>query len=202
MPASLQSPADIVNAALARIGYKNRISQLFEGSRAAKNALDIYAQTRDQLLRQADWPFAQRDLLGVLIRSAPVGGYFPPNNWTNVSTFPPQPWLYAYGYPSDCIKVRAVKPSEILLPNYAPRPHLFTIANDGSDRVILSNVTNAIITYVGQITDPTDMPPDFLEAFVAALGRRLAAVLTTLDVEKLEGQDEQMETVLAERQQG
>jgi hypothetical protein len=41
-----------------------------------------------------------------------------------------------------------------------------------------------------------------VEAFVAALGRRLASLLTTMDAVKLEAQAEQVETTLAERQQG
>lgn len=201
MPTSLQSPADIINAALAQIGYKDRVANLYEGSKAAKNALDIYGQTRDQVLRQGDWPFAQRDLNGTLIKSAPVGGYVPPATaWNN--SYPPLPWLYEYGYPDDCIKVRAVKPSPILIPNFNPQPYLFTVANDGNERVILSMVQNAVITYVGRITDPTDMPADFVEAFIAALGRRLAPLLSTLDATKLEAQAEQVETGMAERQQG
>jgi hypothetical protein len=198
--ASLQSPADIVNAALAQIGYKDRVANLFEGSKHAKNALDIYGQTRDEMLRMGDWPFAQRDIAGTLIKSAPVGGYVPPTVWSN--TYPPLPWLYEYAYGSDFIKVRAVKPAPILVPNFSPQPYLFSVANDGNQRVVLSNVPNAVITYVGRITNPTDMPPDFVEAFIAALGRRLAPVLSTMDAVKLEAQAEQIETKIAEHEQG
>ena len=201
MPSSLQSPADIVNAALAQIGYKDRVANLYEGSKAAKNALDIFGQTRDQLLRMGDWSFAQREVNGTLIKSAPPGGYVPPIVWTELS-YPPLPWQYEYMYMPDCIKVRAVKPTLILIPNFNPQPYLFRIANDSGQRVILSNVPNAVITYVGQVTNPTDMPPDFVEAFIAALGRRLAPVLSTMDAVKLEAQAEQLETQIAEHQQG
>ena len=200
MPASLNSPADIINAALTRIGYKDRVGSLFEGSKAAKKALDIYGQTRDEMLRMGDWPFAQRDTAGSLIKSAPVGGYVPPIVWN--SSYPPLPWAFEYAYMSDCIKVLAVKPAPIMIPNFSPQPHLFDDANDGNQRVILSNVANAVITYVGQVTNPSDMPTDFVEAFVASLARRLAPVLSTLDAAKLEAQDEQMETQIAEHQQG
>ncbi len=201
MVASIQSPADVVNAALAQIGYKNRVGSLFEGSRAAKNALDIYGQTRDQLLREGDWPFAQRDLVGNLIKSAPPGGYFPPIVWDNI-TYPPLPWLFEYSYPDDCIKVRTVKPQPILIPNFSPQPYLFAVANDNNQRVILSMVQNAVITYVGQITSPTDMPTDFVEAFISAMARRLAPVLANMDAAKMEAQAEQVETTMAERSQG
>ena len=201
MPTSLQSPADITNAALARIGYKLRIANLYDGSNAARRTLDIYGQTRDQLLRMGDWSFAQRETSGTLIRSAPPGGYIPPNVWNN-ATYPPLPWLYEYMYMSDCIKVRAVKPTLILVPNYNPQPYLFRIANDGGQRVILSNVPNAVITYVGQVTNPTDMPPDFIEALVASVARRIAPVLSTLDATKFEAQADQVETQIAEHEQG
>jgi hypothetical protein len=200
MVASLNAPADIVNAALVRIGYGNRLGTLFDGSRAAKSSLDIYAQTRDQLLRLSDWPFARRDTLGNVIKAAPPDGYVPPDNWNN--TFPPLPWKYEYTYPDDCIKVLNVRPSQILLPNYLPRPNIFSIANDGGQRVILSDVANAIVVYTGQITDMTQWPADFAEALVAQIARRLAPLLANLDDLKLEAQDEQVETVLAEKQQG
>ena len=200
MASSLTSPADIVNAALSRVGIQDRVGNLYEGSKQAKNALDIFGQTRDQLLRMGEWPFAQRDAPGNLLKSAPVGGYVPPNTWN--SSFPPLPWLYEYEYFSDCINVRAVKPAPIFVPNFSPQPHLFAIANDGADRVILSNVANAVVTYVGQVTDPLQMPPDFLEAFVAALARRFAPLTGSLDAVKLEAQDEAVETQAAERRQG
>lgn len=200
MPVSLQSPADIVNASLARIGFKNRVSHLFEGSRAAKNALDIYGQTRDELLRMGEWPFAQRDLLGTVIKQAPAGGYTVAIPWSN--TYPPLPWLYEYQYPDNCIKIKTVKSPLAVVPNFAPLPNLFALANDGNQRVILSNISGAVVTYVGRITNPTDMPVDFVEALVASLGRRLAPLLANLDAVKLEAQDEQVETSIAQKQQG
>ena len=142
----------------------------------------MYSQTRDTLLRNGEWPFARRDIAGTIVKSAPPGGYSPLNTYNPLSN-PPPPWAFEYAYPDDCLDVRAVRPAPILIPNFSPRPHLFAIANDSNERVILSNVNNALITYVGQITDPTDMPPDFIEAFCAALARRLSIVLTqTADV--------------------
>lgn len=202
MPSSLQSPADIVNDALTRLGYKDRVGSLYEGSKASKKALDIYGQTRDTMLRDGQWPFARRDIAATPVKSAPVGGYFPPNVY-NPNVNPPPPWLYEYTYPDDCLEVRAVRPAPILIPNFNPRPHIFAIANDSGEQVILSNVNNALITYTGQVTDMTDWPPDFTEAFCAALARRLAPVLATSpDVLKMEPQDEAFETQSAQRQQG
>jgi hypothetical protein len=199
MATTITSPADIVNVALAKIGYKLRINNLYEGSTAAIKTLDIYGQTRDQELRMGEWPFAQRDVPAILIKAAPPGGYFGGNVWSNL--YPPLPWTMEYVYPSDCIKVRAVKPADVLLPNFSPQPHLFTVANDGNQRVILSMVPNAVITYTGQVTNPTQMPPDFIEALTAALARRLAPSISTIDAVKLEAQEEQVQTVISQKEQ-
>jgi hypothetical protein len=69
-------------------------------------------------------------------------------------------------------------------------------------RVILCNVPNAICLYTGQITNPIDWEPDFIEAFAAALGRRLAPVLMGLEATKLAAADEQQEAAQGMMQQG
>lgn len=204
MPASLQSPADVVNVALTRIGYKLRIGNLYDGSDAAKKALDIYGQTRDELLRQNDWGFAERNVAMTLLKSAPVGGYVPPTSWS--TAYPPLPWLYEYEYPGDCIKVRAVKPSPLFIPPYDPQPYVFATPNDNSltpsAKVIVCNVADAVLVYTGQVTNPASWEADFAEACAAALGRRLVAGLMSADLLKFEAQDEANAQAIAEREQG
>lgn len=199
----LTSPADIVNAALVRIGYKDLVGELYEGSEAAQMALAIYGQTRDEMLRAGDWGFAERNVALTLLKQAPPGGYLSP--WTNA--YPPLPWLYEYAYNSDMLKVRTVKPTTIFVPNFDPQPFIFSIENDTSfspaRKVILCNVQNAICVYTGQITDPTTWEPDFAEALIEALGQRLAPSLTqSLDAAKLEGAEAQMGRQTAEQEQG
>jgi hypothetical protein len=200
-----QSPADIVNQALARIGYKLRVGSLFDGSLAAKKALDIYVQTRDALLRDGDWPFAERNVAGTLLKSAPVGGYIPPNGW-NPATNPPIPWLYELAWPADCLKVRAVKPTPIFVPNFNPQPNIFTVLNDNAfappQRVICCNVTSAIIVYTGQVTDPTTFPSDFVSLFADALGEGLSPLLASLDVMKIKAAEMQSDEGKAMMEQG
>jgi hypothetical protein len=205
-----QSPADIVNQALARIGYKLRVGSLFDGSLAAKKALDIYAQTRDALLRDGDWPFAERNVAGTLLKSAPIqasGGaaYIPPAGW-NPAQNPPLPWLYEYAWGSDFLKVRAVKPTPIFVPNFNPQPNIFQVLNDNAfappQRVICCNVPNAIIDYVGQITDPTTMPSDFISTLADALGEGLSPLLANLDVMKIKAAEMGMDESKAMAEQG
>lgn len=204
MVASVQSPADVVNVALVRIGFKQRIGNLYDGSEASVQALDVYAQTRDEVLRQFDWGFAERNVGLTLLKQAPPGGYTPPTYWSPI--YPPLPWMFEYAYPADCLKVRAVKPTPIFIPEFDPQPYVFSVDNDSSlappAKVILCNVPLAILAYTGQVTDPTNWEPDFVETLSAALGRRLAAVLVGLENAKAEVPDEAQAAGVAEAVEG
>ncbi len=204
MTASVTSPADLVNVALRRIGYKLRIGNLYDGSEAAKIALDIYAQTRDEFLRQDDLDFAERNLTMTLLKQAPPGGYVPPLMWS--TAYPSLPWLFEYVYPSDCLKVRAIRGQTVYVLDFDPQPVVFMVENDNSysppQKVILCNVPNAILTYTGQITDLTTWEADSVEAFAAILGRRLAPALVGLNAAKLAVDDEQSAMMIAEKEQG
>lgn len=203
--AAVQSPADQANLALVRMGYKLRVGSLFDGSFAAKKLLDVYSQTRDELLSSFDWQFAERNAVLTPLKSAPVAGYIPPTVW-NPATNPPLPWLFEYQLPADFLKMRMVKQTPLFVPNFDPQPNQPAIANDTSlsppQRVILSNLPNAVIVYTGQITDPTTWDVRFVELFAASLGRHLAPVLVGMEGAKMEGADEAQATSNAEMQNG
>lgn len=206
MVASIQSPADLCNVALVRMGYKGpRIASLFDGSNAAQDFLDLYAQTRDELLRMSDWGFAERNVSLNLLKSAPVSGYFPPVTWDPVVN-PPPGWLFEYGYPSDCIKVRAVKPVPLYGINWDPQPQVYSIDNDSAfappQRVILCNVPSAILVYTGQITDPTTWDVGFTGALAAKLERAVSIGLVGVESAKAAMADEAQSTAIAETEQG
>lgn len=201
----LANPADVVNDALKRIGYKLRVASLYDGSEAAGLALDIYGQTRDVLMRDGDWQFVERNVNAALLKSAPPGGYFPPNAWTPAA-YPPVPWLYSFTFPSDCLKIRALKQQPLFPINADPQPVLYSVLNDNGyatpTRVIVCNIPNPILVYAGRVTNPLDWPVDFAESLSAALARRLAPSLGNLDVERLEAQDEASTTGVAQMMQG
>ena len=184
---SLQNPEDVINVALVRIGWKNQIGSVWEGSEAAQLSLSIYGQTRDTLMRDGDWGFCQRNVALTLLKSAPGNNtYLTP--WT--SAYPPLPWAYEYAYNDDILKVRAVKPTPFFIPNFDPQPFVFAIDNDNSftppQRVILCNVADAICVYAGRVTDPTTWPSDFAELLTEELGKRLGPALAGLDAAKVE----------------
>lgn len=198
-------PEDVVNISLRRIGSKIRITSIYEGSLAANVAIDLFGQTRDELLRGYDWGFAERNVDLVVLKQAPVGGYIPPVSW-NPTNYPALPWMFSYTYPSDCLKVRAVKPSPLFIPNFSPVYWKWSVENDQTYspplKVILCNVPSAVLTYTGQITNPLDWEADFVEAFAAALGQRMAPALAGPEATKLEAQDAAVQMATSETEQG
>ena len=205
MPASVSSPADVINLSLVRIGYKDRVSSLYEGSAQAIQALDIYAQTRDSVLRNGSWMFAQRIVALELLKTGTAGGYFAGNPW-DPATNPPQPWLYEYTYPSDCLKVRSLKRPTGFLFNPDPVPINYSLTNDNNytpaRKTLLCNITDAVLVYTGQVTDPATWEADFVEEIAAALGRRLVAVLMGASSGLGPAQDEAVSMQVAAQNQG
>jgi hypothetical protein len=201
MTVSVNSPEDVINLSLARIGYKKRIGSIWEGSAAARKALDIYGQTRDEMLRAGDWEFCE--VTGApltVLKAAPSQGYTPANPW-NPTTFPPPGWAYSYAYPSDCLDLRAVKPVSSFAPNFAPVPHRFGIDVDNTlspaAKVILADFFPAVAVYCSRVTNPQIWDADFIEAFAAELGRRLAPVLTDPRMAQVEAADAAQATMVA-----
>lgn len=174
---SLQSSEDIVNAALARIGYRMRIGSIFDGSEASKPALDIYAQTRDALQREEEWTFTWTSAPGV-----PAGGAAPIR------------WAFSYLYPANCIRLRdIVSPGELVDPNN-PLPNQWDVGSSliagVVTKVVNCNLANAQLIFDQQVTNPAVWDAGFTEAFIASLARRLAPGLAQMDVVKLVAEDE------------
>ena len=180
MTTTVGSPTEVCNLALDVVGYPERIGDLFEGTKQAMVALRFYAQTRDDLLRSKPWTFARRDVALTLLKTAPPGGYGYNVVWT--TAYPPPPWIYEYAYPSvDCLEVRSLRGTPLVIPSFDPAPVTWRDANDQSlappARVILTNMPKAIAVYTAQITDVTTWPPDFIEDLVDALARRFTVPL-------------------------
>lgn len=201
MAVSTSTPADLANNAITRLGFKTRVGSLLDGGPAATAFLQVYGQTRDDLLRNFDYDFALRMVTGTLLKSAPVGGYFPPNLW-DPTVNPPIGWLYEYAFPSDALKIRNIKPQPAFNVNANPLPVDWTEYNDNNytptRRTILTNTPSAIIAYTGRITDPTVWDVAFTEALAAALARRVGPSLVGLEPAKAEAQDEQVSVAQSE----
>ena len=181
----ISTPAMAINAALKKIGYKLRVGNLYEGSLAAKHALDIYGQTRDALIMGSDWDFVERTTVGTLLKQAPAD--YVQNPWG--PQYPQLPWMFEYSYPGDAIRIRGVKPQAVLVPNPDPRYRRFDVSNDSAlsppQKVVLCNVPNAIIVYAGQITDLTQWDELALETLIDKLGEELGPVLQDLNAARV-----------------
>lgn len=187
MASVVTNPADVVNLAMIKLGRNERVGSLYEGSKWAKAALSIYGQTRDALLCAGDYGFAERNVNATLLKQAPSGGYTPGNPW-NGATYPAPPWVFEYTYPSDCLKVRSVKPIPVFVMNFDPQPNVFAIENDNfympAQKVILCNVPNAQLVYTAQVTDLTTWEADAVDEFADSLARGLALALANMETAK------------------
>lgn len=193
---------DICNRALGEIGTRSTIASLTEQSNEALACNTHFDPLVKRLLRMANWNFARRTALLTLLKAMPGT---PENTtignglWT--SAHPAPPWLYAYAYPSDCIRVQQVLPQATA--STTPATPIFPVTlggttpygyRDGSSarfkvaldldsgnneiKVILTNQRQAIVNYTKSIVN-TDMFDDSFEsALVAALAAKLAIVLS------------------------
>lgn len=182
------SVEDVVNQSLIEIGYPERIASIFEGSRASIAALEVYGQTRDELLDMGEWPLARRANIALTLLKGPPpgGGYNPGQPWT--AQYAPPGWLYEYAYPDDCLELHAIIQPPGLMFDLDPLPAVWRIDNDNSlidasgnateqKKVILTNVKSALGVYTAQITDPNLWEPGFTATVVKRLGEKLARVL-------------------------
>lgn len=208
MTLPLRNPEDAVNQALIRIGHNQRIQNIMEGSLEANAALEVYAQTRDELLRAGNWYFAQTTIAaGTPLKYGLPGGYFD-TAW-DPATNPPPPWLFSYTYPDDCLKVRSLQPlvGGLFLVSMAPQPTLFAEYNDPTytpaRKVILSNVETPRLTYTRQVVDPLTWEAGFATAFVAALAQQLSLAMEAQKAGiQFPAQDAAVQRVRAEGEHG
>jgi hypothetical protein len=208
MATVVNTPADVVNIALRRLGYQLRVADLEDGSDASLFVLDIYGHTRDDLLRELAPDFAQRQTAGDLLKSAPTGGYSVGTPWSS-GTYPQFPWKYEYAYPNKCLAVRSVRPPPGALFEPEPTATLFTVANSrdaevdqDTYRCILTNVADAIIVCTFQVLPPDEWPPDFTDALAARLADRLKLQLTNPQLASILMGEDAGEAVKASKEEG
>jgi hypothetical protein len=121
---------DLVNQSARKLGVRRRVGTIYEGSELAKASLEVYGQTRRELLREKDWGFPARRVPLVLQKGPPPpGGYNPALPW-NITLYAPPGWLYEYAYPADAIQIAAIVPPPFLMPDRDPKPVTWTDGND------------------------------------------------------------------------
>lgn len=160
------SPASAVNAALTYIGHTQYIDVLTEPSAEAAVANQVWDATLREILRAVPWPFAkQRVRPAALIATALDLGQVPGG------------WAYAYGYPINCVKVRAVWPN-MRRPREDQRVP-FEVERDSTlqARIILTDQANAEIEFTAFVDDMSQWPADAVDALSWRLAIKFAAGL-------------------------
>lgn len=176
---------DLVNQSLRAAGLPLRIEEIMEGSDAAKVALELYGQARDELLDLKDWSFNRQTAPLTLLKGPPPdGGYNFAQPWS--SLYPAPGFLYEYAYPAAAVDLRAIIAPPGPMPDLDPMPALWRVDNDPTpnvvdgvavgpeSKVIYCNVTNALAVYRSRVTNPLIFDPGFTAALVALLGKRFA----------------------------
>ena len=182
--------------ALAQIGGKSTISSVFpsDGSQPSNMCNLLYQPTFEGLARTAYWNCLSIQASLSLLGAAPGT---PEGGSSGTGILPPNPWLYSYSLPSDCLKARAIIPTfpangvgtpATTINNGAPiwlrgRGQIpFKVAtvkdtNNNPIAVILTNQSQAQLTYILNQPNPSIWDSQFEAAFVASLAAFLVPAL-------------------------
>lgn len=158
--------AGICNTALLRVGQLQGITALDNNSPQAKACNKLWELARDATLEAFAWPFAMRRRALQAITNGERGD-----------------WAFAYGLPNDCIAPRHLDQADAdnALGAYNTNPGeteqlVFSIEGDatqGSGKVLLTNVEDAVLVYTAKVEEPVRWSPMFRDA----MAYRLAADL-------------------------
>ena len=156
----MASVVSICNLALSNIG-KDNINALTDAGAEARACSQFYKHTRDMMLQAYPWRFA--------------GGTV---SLAQVTNDKPGQWGYAYQRPTDCLKVRWVRPAysedDLALTRQQEISHQY----EAEAQRIYCNLSPAFLRYTMLITDPSLFPPLFVDALSWHLATRLAMPLT------------------------
>jgi hypothetical protein len=207
------TPVDLCNQALVEIGYPRVIGDFWEGSPAAQVAIQVYGQTRDDLLREADWQWARGDATLTILKQALIPPLTP---WDETQPVPP--WQFEYAYPSDCLYLRYLRPEPDAFfgwDQFEPVPILFTLGNDlisgVQTKVILTNLgtpgptPTAIAVYTRQVLDPNLWEANFRATLIERLATKFTVGLSrianqgALEILKGKGQEAAVSEQMADR---
>lgn len=181
----MPNQVDMSNRALAAAGAREQITSFTESSVSSINCNLLFQPTFEQLARAAHWN-CLRYQSGLTLLKAAQGT--PENQTGSVLPIPPQPWLYEYLLPSDCLMVRFLLPTfaqqtssvpifptaSALAPTLLPRQEIpFSVGTDkvnGSlTKVILTNLSMAQIVYTQNNPNPDFWDSQFQAGYSASL---------------------------------
>lgn len=104
------TPTNVANQALDAAAINTELGDIEQGGRIANVCLRAYGECRNQLLRGAPWAFARKQEPLLLLADAT-------KQTANVGTVVPgTEFIYEYGYPIDCARIRYIPFNPFLNP--------------------------------------------------------------------------------------
>lgn len=153
----MSSVVFICNLALSNIGKTDNIVALTEASAAARACNQFYEHTRDVLLQAYPWRFAGKTA-----------------SLAEVTNDMPGRWGHAYQRPTDCLKVRWLRPA---YSENEPQPTTMqqetSYPHDIQGQTLYTDLSPAFLRYTQRLTDPTKYSATFIDALAWHLAVRL-----------------------------
>lgn len=156
----MSSIVAISNLALSNIGKEN-IQSMDEASTEARLCRQFYDHTRDLMLQGYPWNFAGKTAA-----------------LAEVANDKPGQWGFAYQRPSDCLKIRWVRPEYSEEKGAIDRQDEISIPYEVDGALIYCNLSPAFLRYTFKQADPSRFSPLFTDALSWHLAVRLAMPLT------------------------
>lgn len=164
---------NICNQALDLVGHKRHIGSVYDGSPAARIALNAYSETRDEVLASQPWQFA-RDF-EVLVPAGPDA--------------PLPMWLHHFVYPARSVQLLDVYPSGLAPEDILdPAPLRWLEVTDrhlaAPQRGILTNFSPAMSIFTARIVDTDAWPAEFTRSVIYQLAQKFTRSLGGGDAPK------------------
>jgi hypothetical protein len=153
----MASEVEICNMALRHLGAV-RIASLDEARQEAKDCKLFYPVSRDAVLIDHPWNFAQKRRALALMDT--------PTDYAGA-------YSLAYIVPADCLRAR-----KVVLPSGDDTAQEFSVVRAPTgEKIILTNAVDAVLVYTLSATDPTWFDAQFIEALALKLASKLARPL-------------------------
>lgn len=166
------SPEAIVNQAIDLAGFKRHIGSIWEGSRAARVAINAFSETRDEILTLRPWSFAR-------VRYALVADTSIPARW---------PWTHRWTFPVDALVLLDVMPNAIdISASDEVVPYFWQEDGEQDKRVIQTSFTPAAAIVTSKFINITQWPPDFTALVIQSLAQKMARALAGAPQKEAQG---------------
>jgi hypothetical protein len=166
----MSSKTEICNLALSHLGVGKEISDIeTDASSEGQACRRFYDIALDTTLRDVNWPFATRFRALALIEESPN-----------------DEWLFAYRYPTDCLKVRRILSG---IRNETPDIRVpYKIAQDDAGLILYTDIEDAEIEYTVRESNAELYTADFIMAFSYRLAHYIGPRVTGGDFVSLGNQ--------------